>query len=471
MDTFKIYINGRWIDTGSYYEVFNKYSGEPLARVCRASSSDAFEAVDSAEKAFQNNKLTPLQRYYILEKTSEILLSQQEQLAMTIAREAGKPFKEALAEVSRAANTFRISAEEAKRIKGEVVPLSTTGSENRFAYTVRVPLGVVCAISPFNFPLNLVAHKVAPAIAAGNTVVLKPASATPISSLNLCRIMEEAGLPPGHLNAITGAGSEIGEALLDEPRFAYYTFTGSPTVGKQIRNRIGLRKCTLEMGSNSATIVHSDADLEKAAAACGRMAFANAGQVCISVQRIMVQKDVVKQFTELLVRQAEKLVLGDPADPKTDVGPMISVRDAERAEKWIAEAVSGGARVLTGGSRTGPLLKPTVLTGVNNSMKVVCEEIFAPVVSISTFNTFEEALKMVNDSKYGLQAGVYTGSISLAMQAVQELEVGGVMINDTSVFRVDEMPYGGVKESGVGREGPRYAIEEMTEPKLVVLNI
>lgn len=471
MNCHPICINGQWLDTGDYFTVTNKYSGEVMARVCRATAGAVNNAVGAAAQAFRETPLPPWRRHQILLKTSELLAKNQPSLALTIAGEAGKPLKEAMTEVSRAANTFSLAAEESKRIKGEIVPLSTPGAENRFAYTVRAPLGVVCAISPFNFPLNLVAHKVAPAIAAGNTVVLKPASTTPLTSLALCRIMEEAGLPAGHLNVVTGEGAGIGELLLSDPRFAFYTFTGSPAVGKRIREGVGLRKCTLELGSNSATIVHGDADLEKAAVACCRMAFANAGQVCISVQRIMVQRDVADAFTELLVEQAQKLVVGDPTDNSTDVGPMITEKDAHRAEQWIGEAVSGGAKILTGGQRNGAVLQPTVITGAGPDMKVVCEEIFAPVVTIMPYDTFEEALRMVNASKYGLQAGVFTGSLSLAMLAAQKLEVGGVMINDTSVFRVDEMPYGGVKESGMGREGPKYAIEEMTETKLVVMNL
>lgn len=471
MDSHCIFINGKWLDTGDYYEIFNKYSGEPFARVCRAAAADVIKAVDAAEAAFKQNPLSPYARYEILMKASELLIANRDQLALTIAREAGKPLKDALLEVSRAANTFRISAEEALRIKGEIVPLSTPGCENRFAYTIRVPLGIVCAISPFNFPLNLVAHKVAPAIAAGNTVVLKPASVTPLSSLHLCRILEEAGLPPGYLNAVIGSGAEIGEMLLNEPRFACYTFTGSPAVGKRIRERIGLRKCTLELGSNSATMVHSDADLARASAACCKMAFANAGQICISVQRILVQKDIFNPFTDSLLKNVKELVVGDPTDLNTSVGPMISEQDAIRAENWIAEAVSEGAVLLTGGVRKGPVLQPTVITGVKPHMKVVCEEIFAPVVTLIEYDTFEEGLAIANNSKYGLQAGLFTNTIPLAMEAAKKLEVGGVIINDTSVFRVDEMPYGGIKESGLGREGPKYAIDELTEQRLVVFSL
>lgn len=466
-----MYINGKWVSTGSRYEVKNRYTGETLAMVCRASAVEVDEAVKSADRAFKESSLSPMQRFTILMKASELILAKQESISLTITREVGKPLKEAALEVARAANTFSIAAEEAKRISGEVVPLSSPGTENKIAYTIRVPLGVVCAITPFNFPLNLAAHKVAPAIAAGNTVVLKPASATPLSSMALCGILEEAGLPPGHLNVITGSGNEVGEMLLDDRRIACYTFTGSPSVGMRIRDRAGLRKCTLEMGSNSANIVHSDADLDKAAAACARTAFANAGQVCISVQRILVQKKVLGVFTRKLVALTEKLVVGDPMDPKTDIGPMISEKEARRAEKWIEEADAGGAAVLTGGRRDGCFLYPTIITDAKPDMKVVCDEIFAPVVTVIPYDTFEEAIEMVNDSRYGLQAGVFTGSLSLAMLAARKLEVGGVIINDTCAYRTDEMPYGGIKESGLGREGPRYVIEELTEPRLVVVNL
>lgn len=471
MEIQPLYINGEWRTTADFMPVTNKYSGEVFARVAVASRKEVEEAVTAAERSFRKSALTPWQRYQILSKASELLLARREELGMIIAREAGKALKDALVEVSRAANTCRVSAEEATRVCGEMVPIGSAGAENRFAYTIRVPVGVVCAITPFNFPLNLVAHKVAPAIAAGNTVVLKPASATPISSLALCRILEEAGLPPGHLNVLVGGGDDVGEMLLSDPRVAHYSFTGSPAVGRRIAERAGLRRVTLELGSNSATIVHRDADLIKAARSCGRMAFANAGQVCISVQRILVQQEVMEPFCRLLVEEAEKLVVGDPTDLKTDVGPMISEDAARRAEQWVREAVESGATLLTGGRREGNLFYPTVLTGVRPDMKVVCEEIFAPVVSVMPYETFEQALEMANDSRYGLQAGVFTGSLDLAMLAARKLEVGGVIINDTSVYRADEMPYGGVKGSGMGREGPKYAIQEMTETRVVVITL
>jgi len=441
-----------------------------MARVARSGPGEVEAALEAAQRAFRE-PLTPWQRYQILSRVSASLLARREEIALTIAREAGKPLKEALVEVGRAANTFRLSAEEATRIHGEMVPLGSAGTENRFAYTIRVPVGVVCAITPFNFPLNQVAHKVAPALAAGNTVILKPASATPLSSLTMCRLLEEAGLPPGRINLVVGGGADVGEMLLNDSRPDFYTFTGSPPVGRHIRDRVGLRPVTLELGSNSATIVHGDADLHKAAAACGRMAFANAGQVCISVQRIMVQGQVMDSFCRLLVEQAEKLVVGDPTDPNTDVGPMISLEAAVKAEKWVREAVDGGSRLLTGGRREGTIFFPTILVDVQPDMKVVCEEVFAPVVTVIPYDGFEEALDMVNDSRFGLQAGVFTQSLPLAMQAAQRLDVGGVIVNDTSSFRADEMPYGGVKGSGAGREGPRWAVEEMTKSKVVVITV
>ncbi|MDA8334058.1 MAG: aldehyde dehydrogenase family protein [Peptococcaceae bacterium] len=466
-----LYIDGRWRTTGDHLGVTNKYTGEVMAKVAVSGPAEVDAACAAARRALAESPLTPWQRYQILSRVSAAILERREEIALTIAREAGKPLKEALVEAGRAANTFRLSAEEATRIHGEMVPLGSAGTENRFAYTIRVPVGVVCAITPFNFPLNLVAHKVAPALAAGNTVVLKPASATPLSSLTLCHLLEEAGLPPGCLNLVVGGGAGVGEMLLGDGRLDFYTFTGSPPVGRHIRDRVGLRPVTLELGSNSATIVHGDADLERAAAACGRMAFANAGQVCISVQRIMVERRVLEDFCRLLVESAARLVVGDPTDPGTDVGPMISLEAAVKAENRVREAVEGGARLLTGGRRDGVMFHPTVLTAVRPDMKVVCEEVFAPVVTVIPYDGFEEALDLVNDSRFGLQAGVFTRSLDLAMRAAQRLDVGGVMINDTSAFRADEMPYGGEKGSGAGREGPRWAVAEMSRTRVVVLNL
>jgi acyl-CoA reductase-like NAD-dependent aldehyde dehydrogenase len=352
-----------------------------------------------------------------------------------------------------------------------MVPLeATVGSENRLAFTLRVPVGVVCAITPFNFPINMVAHKVAPALAAGNAIVLKPASYTPIVAAKLCAILAEAGLPPGWLNMVVGPGDSVGNALLADSRIGFYTFTGSVPVGETLKRTIGLRRCTLELGSNSAVIVHDDADVATAATQCALKGFSYAGQVCLSVQRILVHQAVAEAFTGKLVSVAQGLRVGDPKEQDTDIGPMISEGEARRAESWIQEAVAQGASLLSGGQRNGAFLTPTVLGSVEPHMRVVCQETFAPIVAVQTYETLDEALSRANDSEYGLQAGIFTRSLAVAMTAARSLQVGGVMINDTSFYRAGQMPYGGVKRSGMGREGPRYAIEEMMELRLVVLN-
>ncbi|KLU61127.1 NADP-dependent glyceraldehyde-3-phosphate dehydrogenase [Peptococcaceae bacterium CEB3] len=472
LESYPIYINGQWLETENKLDVADKFSGEVFARVSASGEAEVNAAVSAAQEAFHKPPLPPYRRYEILTKGSALLAERVDELALTITREAGKVFKDARTEVLRAAQVLQIAAEEAKRITGKMIPVEAApGAENRLAYTVRVPVGVVCAISPFNFPLNLACHKVAPALAAGNTVVLKPSSATPISGINICRVLEEAGLPPGYLNLVVGGGDQVGDLLLKDERIAFYSFTGSAKVGKRIMATVGLRKATMELGSNSVTIVHKDADLEKAAAACSRMPFVNAGQVCISIQRLLVHREIYERFTEMLAAKTRELVLGNPLDPDTDLGPMISEAEAIRAESWVKAALQGGAILVSGGKRKGALFEPTILTNVEPDMKVVCEEVFAPVVSVIPYDDFDEAIKVTNASKYGLQAGVFTSSIEIANKAARELEVGGVIINDTSVYRADQTPYGGVKESGNGREGPKYAIQEMTEPKLVVFNL
>jgi acyl-CoA reductase-like NAD-dependent aldehyde dehydrogenase len=399
-------------------------------------------------------------------------MDRQSELASIISQEVGKNIKEAMGEVARSSQTLLISAEESKRVMGEIVPVTgSPGNENRRAWTIRVPRGVVCAITPFNFPLNLTCHKIGPAIAAGNTVVYKPASATPIIGARLCEIMTEAGLPAGYLNMVLGPGAVAGDALARDNRIAFYSFTGSSEVGMKLKTTVGLRPISLELGSNSPTIVHSDADLNKAVEACTRFAFANAGQVCISVQRVYVNRPVYDEFCKRAVSITGTLKVGDPLDPANDLGCMISEYEAERTMEWINEAVTGGAEVLIGGRRRGPFMEPTILTNVLPEMKCVCNEIFAPVFSIIPYDTIDEAIALANDSRYGLQAGVFTNSLDIASRCAEELEVGGVIINDVSAFRTDLMPYGGWKESGTGKEGPRYAIEEMTEEKIVVIKI
>ncbi|MEK6678829.1 MAG: aldehyde dehydrogenase family protein, partial [Nitrospirota bacterium] len=345
------------------------------------------------------------------------------------------------------------------------------GSENRISFTIREPIGIVCAISPFNFPMNLVCHKIGPAIAAGNSVVLKPASSTPLSAINLAKALIQAGLPKGLLNIVFGPGNTVGEWLLSDQRIGLYTFTGSPKIGKRIKEASGLRRVILELGSNSAAIVHNDADIKKAASACARAGFAYAGQICISLQRLLIHKDIMDKFLSEFIPLVENLKVGNPIDEATDVGPLINEEAAIKAEEWINEAVKNGAKLLTGGKRKGSVVSPAVLTDVERTMRIVCFEAFAPVVSVFPYNTIEEAIDIVNDSEYGLQAGIFTKDINIAFKAIKGIKVGGMMINDTSLYRADMMPYGGVKNSGIGREGPRYAIEEMTDLKTVVINL
>ncbi|PWU66965.1 aldehyde dehydrogenase family protein [Gracilibacillus dipsosauri] len=472
MDKYGLYIDGKWINTEDTLEVLDKYSQKPFAKVSKASENDVDLAISSALEAFETKNLSPYDRYKILQKSSELLLANKEDLAKTIVLEAGKPLKQARSEIDRSAQTFLIAAEEAKRIHGEGVPVEAApGSENRLAFTIKVPVGVIGAISPFNFPLNLVAHKIAPALAAGNAVVLKPASKTPISALKLAKILEEAGLPAGLLQVLVGSGSTVGKLMMDDERIALYTFTGSAKVGLQLKQETGLNRLILELGNNSPVIIDKEADLNHAAKTLAGQSFAFAGQVCISVQRIYVHETIKDIFLEKLISEINQLQVGDPNDPETDVGPMIDVKEAERAEKWIQEAVEKGARIAIGGEREGALLKPTILTNVQPQFRVVCEEIFAPVASVIPFHDLDACIREVNQSDYGLQGGIFTQNLDTAFYAAKNVEVGGFMINDGSQYRVDLMPYGGVKDSGNGKEGPKYSIEEMTEERLIVMNL
>ncbi|MEW6719191.1 MAG: aldehyde dehydrogenase family protein [Thermodesulfobacteriota bacterium] len=451
--------------------VLDKFTGETIAEVPLASKETAEEAIRAAREAFPEWSRTPAhKRSRILENASRLIEEQRDEIATIICREAGKAWKYSVNEVGRSVETFRFSAEEAKRIHGETVPMDASAfGEGRVGFWMRCPLGVVSAITPFNFPLNLVAHKLGPALATGNTVVLKPASTTPLTAIRLARIFEEAGLPPGVLHVLVGSGGTVGEWLTTDPRIAKVSFTGSPPVGEEIVRKAGLKKVTMELGNNSGTIVEPDADLAAAVPRCVVSAFANSGQVCISLQRLYVHKAVAKEFTERFVAETARLKVGNPLDKDCDVGPMIDIKEAERAEAWVKEAVAEGAKVLIGGAREGRMMQPTVLTGVRAEMKVMCREAFAPLVSIYEYEKFEDAVAMVEDSPYGLQAGIYTNDIRKALHAVDRINVGGVMINDTSIFRVDHMPYGGNKLSGLGREGVRFACEEMTSIKMVMI--
>jgi acyl-CoA reductase-like NAD-dependent aldehyde dehydrogenase len=470
---YKTLVGGKWKDGKELLKVANKYTGEAIGSVPVTDKQTFVQAVQSAREGFGLISGMPAyERSKILQRTSERIEEKKDEITRIIAQEAGKAWKHAKAEVERSVQTFKFASEEAKSIHGETVPMdAAVGGEKGIGFYLRFPVGIVGAISPFNFPLNLVAHKVAPAIAAGCSVILKPASTTPLSSLKLGEIMMEAGLPDGALNIIVGPGSTVGNWLVTDPNVSMITFTGSPPVGKDIKERSGLKKVTLELGSNSACIIDESADLDLAVSRCIVGSFAYAGQVCISVQRIYIHERVFDEFTQRFLKGTEKLKLGDPLDPETDLGPMITEGDAVRTEAWVNEAVSGGAKILTGGKREKNFYHPTVLTNVKPEMKVMAQEVFAPVVCFVPFADFSDAVKMADDSIYGLQAGVYTSDIEKAFQAVKGIRVGGVIVNDVPTYRADQMPYGGVKESGMGREGLKFAIEEMTDIKMVVLNL
>jgi acyl-CoA reductase-like NAD-dependent aldehyde dehydrogenase len=470
---YKLFIDGQWVVGGPGLEVRNKYTDEVIATVATARQEDVDAAIAAAERAAPLMAEMPAgRRAEILLRAAGLLRERREDLARTIAAEAGKALKFARAEVDRGISTFTIASEEAKRIHGETIPLDAVAAgEGFFGYWTRRPVGVIAAISPFNFPLNLVAHKVAPALAAGNTVVLKPASTTPLTAVKLCEILAEAGLPAGALNLVIGSGSTVGEWLVTDPRVAKVSFTGSPPVGEHILSVAGIKKVTLELGNTSPVIIAPDADLDLVAKRAAVGAFYNSGQVCISVQRIYSQKEVYEPFTEKFVKASEAMVVGDPLDERVDVGPMIERREAERIEDWVREAQSGGARVLTGGRREGSVYWPTVLADVTPAMKVMAEEVFAPVAAVISCDDFEEALRQANDTQFGLQAAVFTRDLNRAFLAVKRLNFGGVIINDTPNFRADNMPYGGNRRSGLGREGVRFAIEEMTNIQMVAIRL
>lgn len=468
----QLFINGEWVGTKTYTPLYSPYNNEEIAQISSATTEDVELAISAAFKAVDTMAEMPAhKRASILEGVAKILEERAEEAAGIIAQEAAKPITTARVEVNRTIATYKFAAEEAKRIHGETIPLDAApGGENRIAYTVREPLGVIGAITPFNFPMNLVAHKVGPAIASGNTVVLKPAGQTPLSALFLAEVFKAAGLPAGALNVVTGSGSVIGEVLVKDDRVKKISFTGSPAVGIGIRNKAGLKRVTLELGSNAAVIIDRGVNIDKIIARCVTGAFSFQGQVCISLQRIFVHEEMFDEFVEKMVEATKLLKIGEPSEPSTDISALISSKDVERALSWIEEAKQGGATVVVGGIAEGNVLYPTILTGVDKKFKVSCQEVFAPVVLINKVKSVDEAIDRVNDSRYGLQAGIFTENIHTALFATKKLHVGGVMVNDIPTFRVDHMPYGGVKESGVGREGIKYAIEEMTELKLVVFN-
>ncbi|MFZ1918280.1 MAG: aldehyde dehydrogenase family protein [Terriglobales bacterium] len=470
--THGFYVDGKWLEEGDIVEIRAPYDGAVIARVYRGRREHAEAAIAAAVKAFGTTRRLPaFERQRVLRRIADGIHGRKEEIARTLAQEAGKPIKSARMEVDRAVFTFNIAAEETVRGYGEYLPLdwqqSTAG---RWGIVKRFPLGPIAGITPFNFPLNLVAHKVAPAIAAGCPIVLKPAPQTPLSSLLLAEVIQQAGWPDGGFNVVLLSNEDSGLLVTDD-RIKLISFTGSAAVGWAIKGNAGKKKVLLELGGNSGVIVHSDADLAYAADRCVTGSFAYAGQACNSLQRILVEHSVYGKFVELFMAGVGKLKQGDPLNDSCDVGPMIRESDAIRAYDWIQEAIRGGARLLCGGKRKGSMLEPTVLTSTKSDMKVNCQEVFAPVVTVEPYNDFASALREVNNSAYGLQAGLFTRDAKLIFQAFEELEIGGLIAGDVPTFRIDHMPYGGVKDSGLGREGLRYAIEEMTEPKLLVMNL
>ncbi|MBK5482881.1 aldehyde dehydrogenase family protein [Peribacillus sp. TH16] len=471
METKGLFINGKWETKDRTYALHSPYSGDVIGNISMADEVDVKKAFEGAQAAYETMKEMPAyKRSEILFEVVQILHERREELAHVLVLEAGKPIRAARGEIDRTIATYQFAAEEAKRIYGETIPMDAApGGENRLGFTWREPLGVVVAISPFNFPFNLVAHKLGPAFAAGNTVVLKPAEQTPLSAYLIAEIFQQAGLPDGALQVITGDGRELSDALITDERVKKVTFTGSVGVGKLIKEKAGLRKVTLELGSNSGLIVEPDVPLEKIIPRCVEGAFAFAGQVCISLQRIYVHESIYEAFSKHFIEQAKQLTIGDPMEETTDISAMINRKEMDRIESWVKEAIEQGAKIGLGGKREGSVFTPTVLLNVTNDMAVSCQETFAPVVSIVPYNEFDEAINMVNDSMYGLNVAIYTQNIMNALNAAKRLESGGVIINDIPTFRLDHMPYGGIKDSGYGREGIKYAVEEMTELKFVTI--
>jgi acyl-CoA reductase-like NAD-dependent aldehyde dehydrogenase len=464
----RLLIGGDWVETGDWVDVRSPYSGEVVGRVAKAGAAETRTAIDAAERAMRE-PLPAHRRAEILVRVAGALGRRHDEVARLISDEAGKPLKAARIEAARAMSTYTFAAVEARKLAGEMVPMDAAqAGEGKLAFTLRRPIGVVGAISPFNFPLNLVAHKLAPALAAGCAVVLKPASATPLSALLLAELEVEAGLPAGWLNVVVGSASEIGEVLVEDERVKAITFTGSGPVGWELRRRAAKKRVNLELGNSTPVIVAGDADVSAAAAKLAQNAFSFAGQSCISVQRIYVSRDVYDDFVQQFIPKVEALKLGDPAEEDIDVGPVIDEDARRRILEWI-EATSG--EVLTGGELEGDLIRPTVIGSPSPDDKVSCEEVFGPVCTVTAVDSLDEAIRLSNATRYGLQAGIFTASLDNALRAAQELEFGGVTVNEAPTFRSDQMPYGGVKDSGNTREGPRYAVRELTEERVVVLEL
>ena len=469
----KMFLADQWVERSEKIEVRNPYDDSVVDTVPRASLADVDSALETARQgADLMRRMDAYERYELLAKATRLVEERSEDLARTITLEEGKIIGEARVEALRAAQTLEVSAEEAKRVTGEMIPLGgAPGSGNRLGFTLRVPCGVVAAVTPFNFPLNLVAHKVGPALAAGNSVIIKPASDTPLSALKLTEIMLEAGFPPPAIQCLTGGGGRIGRALCADRRVRKITFTGSRDVGEDICKTAGLKKVTMELGSNAPLIVMPDADLEKVCQAILATGYSNAGQVCISAQRVLALSDVYGELGEALSPKVKSMSFGDPLSEGVSMGPMIRESDAERVESWVQEAVSGGARLLAGGDRDGTLHSPTLVGDVDPAMRISCEEVFGPAVALSSCASVDEAVRLANDTHYGLSAGIFTENLDWAMKFARDVDSGNLHVNWGPQWRADLMPYGGLKESGFGKEGPKYAIHEMTEQKMVVLHL
>ncbi|CAM3983452.1 aldehyde dehydrogenase family protein [Alkalicoccus chagannorensis] len=469
----KMYADGEWVSQPETFDVFDPQNNEVIAKVPKASAAYVASVVDRASEAFHSISSWPThERISVIRGAAEYIESHHERFAYTIAREGSKTITEARGEVTRTIQTLRISAEEARRVKGETINFDQKeGSENRTGYYFRFPIGVIAAITPFNDPLNLVAHKVGPALAGGNAVVVKPASVTPLSALMMAEAFDQAGVPAGFLSVVTGSGRELGDALVTHPEVKMISFTGGSNAGDRIADKAGRKKLAMELGSNSPVIVMDDADLHDAVKSSVSGAFAAAGQNCLGVQRVFVQQGSYEQFLELFVERTKELQVGDKQSEWTDMGPLIEEKEAIRIEEWVQEAVDAGARILHGGKRDGAFYDPTVLADVPSSCRIYQEEIFGPVVLLESVETMQEAVTRANDVDYGLHAGVFTSNIDQAFYAVHHLHVGGVMVNDSSDYRIDEMPFGGTKQSGLGREGVASAVQEMTEPRVVCFKL
>jgi len=469
----KMFINGEWKKSPQLIEVRNPFDQSVIDTVPAANNSDVEKAIAGAEEGAKiMAKIPAFDRAKILRKTADLMLEHADDFAKTISMEEGKILAEAQLEATRAAEVMQLSSEEAKRLCGEVLPMDAApGAAGKMGFTLRVPCGLVAAITPFNFPLNLVCHKVGPALAGGNSVIIKPASDTPLSALKLVEVLLEAGAPPQAITCLTGAGSTVGSALSSDRRIRKISFTGSYEIGDKICRNAGMKRVTMELGSNSPLIIMEDANLQKVVEATAITGYANAGQVCISAQRVLAQDNIYDEFLDRLQKRVETISTGDQLNKNTGMGPMIREADAKRVSHWIKESISGGARLITGGERKGTMMEPSILAEVDPKMKISCDELFGPAVAVTAFNDINQAIAMANDTRFGLSAGIFTQDIDHALHFANKVEIGNININWGPQYRVDLMPYGGLKDSGIGKEGPRYAIKEMTEVKMVMVHL